>query len=214
MHIVQIGLQAAVQRDVAGLLLIVDEEDHVDEGNAEIVQPAGDLAVVVLIGGVGGIEQLHGLIVHIQQLGELPGGQGVGEHVAVQRLGVGKAQGALHMLQLAQIPQQCLLPVIVPGGDQHGHQVGAAEGGIDGLLGDLLVILTEGVEGGFSIDIGAFVGEEKSGDDRQGKQRRDHIAGLDRHAAPGRDLGHKAAVVGLVDALGKEHQKPRHQGED
>ena len=160
-HVIQLFRHVLIQGDVSRLLLVIQEKDHVDEGDTVLVQVVDDAAVVLLIGGIGAVQQLHHLVVHVQRLGQLPGCQGVGQHVAVHGLDVAQPHDALHLRLPLQFRQQGLLLLIVSGGHQHGHKVGAAEGVLDLLLRDLILALLKSSQGGVAVDIRAFAGQQE-----------------------------------------------------
>ena len=79
------------------------------------------------------------------------------------------------------------------------------------MLGNLGLIVADGVDRILTIDIVRPVGEQESAHEHRQKQGRDEIPGLVVQLAEKRDFRHEALVVGLVNQAGKEHQKARHQ---
>ena len=110
----------AVQRDIALLHHIVNVEEHVDQGHAITVDTGDHLAVALLVHGVSGVQQPGQLNVQIRHFGELPGGQPVGEDIAVHGIHIGKAQNGVGLRHPLQFPEQAALLLIVPLGNQHG----------------------------------------------------------------------------------------------
>ena len=101
--VVQRALQLVVQRDIALLHLVVEKEEHVNERDGVGGQAADDLAVILMVCGIGAIEELGDLIIEIGQLGELTGREPVGEHIAAHGFDVGKPQRGVDLVVLAEL---------------------------------------------------------------------------------------------------------------
>ena len=65
------------ERHDAGIHLLADKEEHVDERHLVGGKVAYDLAVFRLLGGVGGVDDLRGLVIKPRELGELATHRGV-----------------------------------------------------------------------------------------------------------------------------------------
>lgn len=66
----QIGLQG----DIALIHLIIEEANHIDEGNTVGGEPVDNLGIVCVAGGIGGVEQLGRLIVQGPAVRKTAGG--------------------------------------------------------------------------------------------------------------------------------------------
>ena len=214
MQVVHVLLGVPFQGKVALLFLVIGEQEQVHEGDGIAVDAPCDAPIVVVLGGVGREEQAGHLIVQVRHFGKLPGGDGVGEGIAVHGLGVGQAQGGVDLVISLQLLQQGLFLVIVPFGHQQRRHVLGAEAVVDGLLGDLALALAAGPQLGLAVDIGALVGHPEPQHQQHGKDRHAHIPGLHHQPAPGLDGGDEAPVLGLLHGPGKQDQQPRHEGKD
>ena len=56
-----------------------------------------------MLRGVGGVNDLRGLVIETRELGELARRQLVGQHVAVERLNVGKTHRGVNLVVLAEL---------------------------------------------------------------------------------------------------------------
>ena len=213
-HLVEHLAHVALERDVARVLLVAQIEHYVHQRHGVIVDGGDYLTVVLFIYGVGGVEQARGLDVLVGELGKLPGRERACDGVAVHGLYVGETHGALDLGQGLYGLEELGLLLIASGGYEHGDKVVRPEGGAHHLVGYLALVLLYRVQGAVSVDIGAAVCEHESRRRNYQKERRYYVSGFYRQPAPERDLGHKAAVMGLVNELGEEHQQSRHEQED
>ena len=92
-----------IELDDARIRLLADEEEHVDERHLVRGDVSHELAVVALLGG---IDDLRHLIVQPRKLRKLPRRQLVGEHAAVHRLGVGKADSVVDLPAALKLREQ------------------------------------------------------------------------------------------------------------
>ena len=174
---------------------------------------AHQLAVVAVVGGIGGVDHLRGLVVQTGQLRELAGRQLIRQRVAVHGLDVHKAHGVVHLIILLQLRQQGGLLVVVAGGDHQGQHVAGGEGVLDHLLGDLVIILDGRGQQAVPVGEGAAGGQEEAHGDQQGEDHGHHVPrGVVEIAHEGY-LGHEAAVLRPVDEGAEQHQKARHHHE-
>ena len=91
------------ERHDAGIHLLADKEKHVDERHLIGGKITRELAIFRLLGGVGGVDDLRGLVIEARELGELARRQLVGQHVAIQRLNVGKTHRGVNLVVLAEL---------------------------------------------------------------------------------------------------------------
>ena len=61
-------LITAAQLNIVGLKLILQENKHIKQRNLIFLQPAENAADLIVLRGIGGVEQLDHLIVHPRQL--------------------------------------------------------------------------------------------------------------------------------------------------
>ena len=212
-EILQLPHEIVVQGHIPLLHPVIEEEEHVDEGHAVVVDVVEQPPVLLVVGGVGGVEKAPRLDIQVRQLRELPGGQLVRQHVAVLHLHIGKAQGVVHLGQGRQGVQQAALPVVIPGGDHHCQHVLGAEGIVDPFFCCGGLTLGLGLQQRVAVGVGALVGEEKGPHQHQSEHRRHHEFQPGHQPPQGGDFGDKAAVGGLFDEAAEDHQQPRHQGE-
>ena len=97
-HVLQVLFDIVIQGEVARLLLVIDEEEHIHEGHGVVLDAADDAAVILVVGSVGAVKQTDHFIVHIDKLGELPWLELVGERIAVFRLDVRQAHGGVDLV--------------------------------------------------------------------------------------------------------------------
>lgn len=67
-HLVEHVAHVALERDVARVLLVAQEEHDVHQRHGVVVDGGDDLAVVLLVHGIGGVEQPGGLYVLVGEL--------------------------------------------------------------------------------------------------------------------------------------------------
>ena len=201
------------QRDIALLYAVPYKEEHVDERHGIGVDTAHQLAIILLLGGVCGIDKAAQLIVDVRKLRELPGRELVGQGVAVHGLNVRKAHGALHLRHIIEFVQNRPLGLVVPGWHDQRHQVRGGEVLFDHLLGDLLLVELGRHDRVITIDIRALAGD-KVGPHNQHHEEDGHESpgGIGKFADEG-DLGDEAFVAGLFDPRPEEHQQAGHEYE-
>ena len=76
-------------------------------------QVADDLAVLLVLDGVGGVDELGGLVVEVGHLRELAGGELVFQHIAVLGLNVGQALRVVDLVVAFQLLQHLFLDAVV-----------------------------------------------------------------------------------------------------
>ena len=211
--VVDLLLVVVVQGHIAVLLLLIDEQDHIHGGDGVAVDPPHDGAVVVLlVRRIGGVQHAGLLIAQVHHLGELPGGQLVGQAVAGLGLHIGQPHGVVHLVHGAQLPQNGLFAVRVPPGHHQRHDILAAEGVVHPVLRRLVLIAPHGHHGVVPVHIGAAVGQHKAPHHTQDKDGHPHIPQGIYQLAPAVDLGDEILVAGTLHGLGKQHQQAGHQG--
>ena len=102
MEVVQVFLR---EGDDAGVGLVADVEEYIHERHFIGGEVADDLAVLLVLDGVGGVDHLGGLVVQIGHLGELTGGELVFQHIAVLGLDVGQTLGGVYFIVAFQLLQ-------------------------------------------------------------------------------------------------------------
>ena len=168
--------QIVIEGDIAVLDHVVDKADHVHQGHLVGGDAADDPAVVLLVRRIGGVEGLADLVVHVHELGELPGVEGIGQRIVVHGRGVGKTLAVVHLVAgLEVLDQLCLIFVAAMGQDQ-GDQVVGAEVVLDHLVRDLGRVLDRGRQRGVAVDIGALLGQHGSSDEEKEEHKRDDLS--------------------------------------
>ena len=213
-QVVQRVLHIAAQGDVAVLHLLFEEHKHIVQRNFVVAQAVDDLAILVVLDGVGTIQSLGNLVVQVGQLGELARGQGVGQHVAVHGFDVGQTLGRVDLGAAVQLGQNLALGLVIARRYDDGHHVAGAKLTLDLLVGGLTLTLLGGDQVGVGVAVGAQVRKNSCRDDDHRKDGRHDVAGLDVELAYGSDPGHQVLVAGLVDQLAEQHQQAGHQRKD
>ena len=191
--------------------VVADEQEYVNERHAVGRDAAHQLAVVLMLRGVGGVDQLRQLVVDIRQLRELARGQLVGQGVAVHRLDVGKPHRVVDLRHRVQLVQDHALLLIVAGRHHHRHQIGRGEVLLDHVRRDLLLVELWRHDGVIAVDIGAAARYEVCRHHQSREHERDHEPrGVGELADKG-DLGDKVLVPRLVHQRTEEHQQSRHE---
>ena len=196
------------------VLLLQQELKDVDEGDGVVVGILEDGAVLLHAQAVGLVEEAAELDVHPGQLGELPGGEGVGEHAPILHLDVGKAGGGGDGLQGLHLAEDGPLLLIVPPGHQHGDGVLLAEGGAHLFGGHLPVGLVVEVAVVGVKDVVAPAGEDGRDGQHHQEEGGEDVAQLHHPAAPEVDVGYQVFVAGPLDGTAEEHEKAGHQEKD
>ena len=213
-QVVQRVLHIARERDVAVVHLLFQEPEHVVDRHFIIVQAVDNLAVLVMVDGVGTVQCLGNLEVEVGHLGQLARGHSVGQHIAVHRFNVGQTHRGFDLGAGVQLVEDPALGLIVARRHNDGHHVAGTEGVFDFLVGDLALALLGGDQVGVGVAVGAQVGKDRRRHDDDAEDRRDDKAGLDVELADGGDLGNQVFVAGLVDQLAEQHQQAGHQRKD
>ena len=123
-QVVDIGVHFGVKLDKAFLFFIIKEQEHVNQRDIVAVNRADNPPVVLLLGGIGRVQQPRRFNVHVGQLGELARRKPVGQDIAVHRLHVGKPHGKIDFLPRFQLAQQPPFLFVVALGHQQRHDVG------------------------------------------------------------------------------------------
>ena len=166
-----------------------------------------------MLRGVGGVDDLRGLVIETRELGELARRQLVGQHVAVECFDVGKTHRGVDLVVLAELVQNGGLLVVVARGDDERQHVLRGEVILDHLLGKLRLILLGGGDEAIAVGVGA-VGRQAVADDGQHHEDDgDDVARGIVELADERDLRHEAAVLRAVDQRAEKHQKAWHHDE-
>ena len=201
------------------IALLIKELEHLDQRHGAIVdvaqihELAEGLRIVVIRGTVGRVERARHADVDIRELGKLARRERVGEHVAVLGLLVCERLHAIHALELLEIVEQARLALIVREREYERDLIRLAEGGVDLLLCDLVVVLLDGVERAVAEHIRALAAEHEARDDDDQKDRRHDVTAADRKAAERVDARQKLPVVRPVDPRAHVHDQCRHQEE-
>jgi len=206
-----LGLVLA-EGDDARIDLVADVEHHVNERHLVSRKLSGQLTVVLLIGGVGGVDHLGHLIIQSRQFRKLPGGQLVGQHIAVHGLDVGQAHGVVHFLVALDLGKHFPFLVEIPRRDHQSHHVGGPKVVLDHLLGDLGVVQLRGGQDAVTVSVGALRGKLEGKHNEHHEHHRHHMGGIVDMPHEG-DFRHEAPVAGLFDQRTKEHQQARHHQE-
>ena len=193
--------------------LLLQKPEHIINRYLVVAQAVDKLSVLVVVNGVGTVQRLGDLIVQPRHLRQLAGGHGVGQHIAVHRLDVGKTHGGLDLGAVFQLCQNLALVLIAAGRNDDRHHIGGAELALDLLVGDLAFALLGGDQIGIGIAVGAFVGKDGGGNDDDRKNRRHNIPRFYVKFADSRDFGDQVFVPGLVDQAAEQHQQAGHQRE-
>ena len=108
-----------------------------------------------MLRGVGGVNDLRGLIVKARKLSELARRQLVGEHITVERFDVGQAHRGIDLVVLAELVQNGGLLVVVARGNDEREHILCGEVVFDHLLGKLRLILLGGGDEAVAVGVGA-----------------------------------------------------------
>ena len=63
--------------------MFVGKQEHVDQRHTVAVQIVDDVAVLLIVHRIGRIDNPRLFDIHIRQLGELPGRQGIRQHIGI-----------------------------------------------------------------------------------------------------------------------------------
>ena len=204
-----------VQADNAGIDLVTDVEEHINERHTVVGEVANDLAVLIIFQRVACVDHLGQLVIQARHLRELAGSEPVFQHVAVHGLNVGKAAGVVHLIVAFQFfDHGCFHPVIVVLWYDESHQVGLGKVFVDHVIGDLRLIQHWRLDRAVAIGVGALCLEMVGKHQHHCKDDGNDLAGFVSIAAHERDLGHKVAVLGLAHVRAKQHQQAGHDHED
>ena len=206
------GLVFSGKGDVVCLELIFQEDKHIKQRDLVAIQPGEDLTVLILLGGVAGVQRLHYLVIQPDQLGKLPGAQGIRQLVAAHSLHAGKAHGAFYLGAVVQLRQDLGFRFIIAAGQHHRNHVAGAKGVLDLKV----IVLPLGHFGGFdvveAIGVGTMAAKpERAGENNQ-KQGRHYKAGLYRELTGKGNVWQQLFVAGLVDQRAEQDQQTGHQG--
>ena len=91
------------ERHDAGIHLLADKEEHVDERHLVGRDVTDQLAVALVFCRISRIDNLRRLIIQSCKLRKLARRQLVGQHVAVERLNVGKTHRGVDLVVLAEL---------------------------------------------------------------------------------------------------------------
>ena len=204
-----------IEVDDARIHLIADVEEHIDQRHAVVGKIADDLGILVVFQRIAGVHHLRQLVIQPRHLGELAGGEAVFQHIAVQRLNVGKAAGVVHLVVAFQLLDHGRFhPVIVVFGDDKGHQVGFCEVLVDHIGSDLGLILHRGLDGAVAIRVGTQGLKVVSKHQHHRKHDGHQHPGLVSKAADEGNFGHKIPVLRFFHVGAKQHQQAGHDHKD
>ena len=198
------------ERDEAGIDLIAGVEQNVDERDLIIGEVPGQLAIILLIGGIGRVDHLGHLIVQPGQLCELPRRELVGEHIAVHGLDVRQAHRRVDLIIGGKLFEDGAFLVIIPSGHDEGDHVCGGEGVLDHVLRDLRLVELRRGEQAVTVGIRAARRELEAEDDEDQEDGGHKEARCVVVFADEGDFRDEAAVRGAVDERAEEHQQPRH----
>ena len=205
-----LGLRV-VERDHAVVDHIKKKAEEIHQRHAVIVAAAEQDLVFLVPHAVGLEEQIRLLLRQIQQLGKHAGGIGIGQHMSLVDLNVGKARGAFHLRHRPDLFQDLLFRRKVLVRDKQHNARRAGEGAFD---------LAHG-RAGFGVDklrhrvVGKGVVHVARAIERRGHQQQKdpHEAAARAHqeASPGSDVRDQAAVRRAADGFREQQDQPRHQ---
>ncbi len=119
----------------------------------------------------------------------------------------------VNALELVEVIKQICLALKVREREDEHDLIRLAEGGVDLLFGDLVIVLLDGVERAVAEHVWALAAEQKAHNDDDQKDRRHDVAAADGKAAECVDARQELAVVRLVDPRAHVHDERRHQEE-
>ena len=210
-EVVQVFLR---EGDDAGVGLVADVEEHIHQRHFIGGEVADDLAVLLVLDGVGGVDHLGGLVVQVGHLGELAGGELVFQHIAVLGLDVGQTLGGVYLIIAFQLLQHLFLDaVIVALGVDEGHEVRLGEVFFDHLVRDEGFVHLRHLDDIVAVGVGTKVREVVTDEDDHQEDDRDDLAGAPCKAAHEGDLRHEVPVLGLIHVGSEEHQQAGHDHE-
>ena len=211
MEVVQFLLR---EGDDAGVGLVADVEEHIHKGHPVRGKVADDLAVLLVLDGVGGVDELGGLVVEVGHLGELAGGELVFQHIAVLGLDVGQALRMVDLVVAFQLLQHLFFDaVVVILRVDEGHEVGFRKVFLDHLVRDEGFVHLGHLDDIVAVGVGAEAREVVGDEDDHHEDGGDDLTGTPCKAAHEGDVRHEVLVLGLVHVGAEEHQQTRHDHE-
>ncbi len=218
-HLLEVVHGRGVDLRAVNVALLIQELEHIDERHGAVVdiaqvdELAEGLCIVVVRGAVGRVERARHADVDVRELGELARRERVGDHVAVLGLLTRERLNVVDALELVEILEQVRLALKVREREDKRDLVRLAEGGVDLLFGDLIVVLLDGIERAVAEHVRALAAEQEARDDEHQKDWRHDIAAADGKAAERVDARQEPAVVRLVDPRAHVHDERRHEEE-
>ena len=135
-QLIQVFIHFIIQRHIALLILIIQEQEHVDNRDIILINSRKNRSVLLLVISVGHIKKPDNLNIQIRQLRKIPGRNLICQHIIIIDGHIGQPQGTVHIIQLFYFLQRLLFRLIIPPGN-HNHQlIGGPEGSFYLLLGD------------------------------------------------------------------------------
>ena len=211
-QVIQRFLNVAVQRNVAVFHLPLQEHEHIKQRYFIIAKAADQLAVFVLVHGIGGVQGFGHLVIQPGQFRHLARGQGIGQFVAIHSVNVGQALGGFYFRAGIQVLEQLAFGIIIPCRHDHRHHVVDTKSILDFLVGNLAFTLLGGDQVCIAVAVGALVGQHCGDYNHNGKNRRDNEPSGDIKLAQEGDLGDQVFMAGCIDLFAEHHQQAGHQG--
>ena len=216
-HLLEVVHGLSIDLRAVDVALFIQELEHVDERHgavvniAQIHELAEGLRIIIVCRAVGRVERARHADVDIRELGELARRERIGDHVAVLGLLARERLNVIDALELVEIVEQARLALKVREREDEHDLVRLAEGGVDLLLGDLIVVLLNGVERAVAEHVRALAAQQEARNNDDQKDRRHDITAADGKAAERVDARQELAVVRLVDPRAHVHDERRHQ---
>ena len=211
-QVIQRFLNVAVQRNVAVFHLPLQEHEHIKQRYFIIAKAADQLAVFVLVHGIGSVQGFGHLVIQPGQFRHLARGQGIGQFVAIHSVNVGQTLGGFYFRAGIQVLEQLAFGIIIPCRHDHRHHVVDTKSVLDFLVGNLAFTLLGGDQVCIAVAVGALVGQHCGDYNHNGKNRRDNKPGDDIKLAQEGDLGDQVFMAGCIDLFAEHHQQAGHQG--
>ena len=192
---------------------IVQEEEQIDQRHFVAGQIVACVAVFVLTRRVVREECLTCYGVHARNVGKFGVIHHVTELVAVYRVDIRNAEGVIYLRAGFKLRDKLGFLLIAAGRDDDDHEIVFTEALMYGVHGDILLVLTLGVDKIHGVGVIAVAEGEVCSDDEQHEQRRDYKPCGVRKLARKVDLRHEVLVPSFVHELAAAHEQRRHQQE-
>ena len=190
---------------------VVQEEEQIDQRHFVAGQIVARVAVFVLTRRVVREERLTCYGVHARNVGKFGVIHHVAELVAVYRVNIRNAESVVNLRAGLKLRDKLGFLLIAAGRDDDDHEIVFTEALMYGVRGDVLLVLTLGVDKIHGVGVIAVAEGEVCSDDEQHEQRRDYEPCSVREFASKVDLRHEVLVLRFIHELAAAHEQRWHQ---